>query len=177
MVTSQELVKALGSRVAIKRKADAGELVSLGSGLYASPSIDPFIAAVVATARHYPKAVISSFTALVLHKLSDEAISQIDVDIEKSSMIRNRLLRVHRVTKSRLTGITSMKFQGDKIKIYDVERTLCEAYKLDPAGPVFFKALKRYLKTYPVKPEAIHTYDKALGTQTLLHLQQELADA
>ncbi len=172
-----ELLKVLGSRVATKRIADAGEITPLGSGIYASPGLDPFIAAVIATARFYPKTVISNLTALVIHGLSDESVDRVDVDLERRRTIRNRLLRVHRVSKSRLTGITTMIFQGEKIRIYDRERTLCDAYKIDPSGSIFFKALKRYVKGDKVAADRIADYDRKLGTDVLRHLRQELADA
>ena len=176
VLSSSELVAILGSRVAIKRKAEAGLIHPLGSGIYASPSIDPFTAALIATTRYYPKAVISNLTALVVHRLSDEAIAQVDVDIDKSRDLKNRLLRVHRILKKKLIGISILEYQGHKIRVYDRERALCEAYLIDPAGPLFFKALKRYLGQGKPDADRIKRYDRALKTNTLLHLQQELAD-
>jgi hypothetical protein len=53
---------------------------------------------------------------------------------------------------------------------------LCEAYKIDPAGPLFFKSLKRSLKNHQLNATLIAKYDIALKTKVLTHLQQELAD-
>lgn len=50
----------------------------------AHPSLDLFTASLIATARYYPKAVISNITALVIHSLSDEGIDRIDVDIPRN---------------------------------------------------------------------------------------------
>lgn len=177
VISSTELLEVLGSRVATKRIADAGEITPLGSGIYASPGLDPFTAAVIATARFYPKTIISNITALVIHGLSDESIDRVDVDLERTRTIRNRLLRVHRVSKTRLIGMTTIVFHGEKIRIYDLERTLCEAYKIDPSGPIFFKALKQYVKSGKVAAERIAKYDSKLGTNVLRHLRQELAGA
>ena len=88
----------------------------------------------------------------------------------------NKLLYVHRVTEARLFGISKMDLDGAKIMIYELERTLCEAYRLDPAGPEFFTALKRYLKQKEPDTKRIKAYDKALGTKVLVHVMQELAD-
>ena len=177
VLSSTELVSILGSRVAIKRKAEAGALFPLGSGIYASPSLDPLTAALIAATRYYPGCVISNLTALVVHKLSDEAIGKIDVDIDKSRDLKNRLLKVHRISRRKIIGITILKYEGHSIRVYDRERALGEAYLIDPGGPVFFKALKRYLSQG--KPDAgrIKRYDRILKTNVLLHLQQELADA
>lgn len=177
VLRSRDLERFLGSRVAIKREAKRGKIQPLGSGFYASPSLDPITAAMVAVAKYYPQAVISGRTALFLHKLSDHAVERIEVDIPKNTSLVNKLLEVRRVTESRLIGISKMELDGAKIKIYDLERTLCEAYRLDPAGPEFFTALKRYLKQKEPDTERIKAYNKALGTKVLIHVMQELADA
>jgi predicted transcriptional regulator of viral defense system len=177
VMTAQELLVLLGNKMQIKRKSDEGILLPLGSGLYASPSLDPFTASVIATGRYYSQSVISGLTALVIHELSDESLDRVDVDVPRGTSIRNRLLNVHRVAEKNLIGIGQLNFHGQKIRIYDVERSLCEAYRIDAAGAIFYKALKRYVKKYPPKPERLAKYDQALKTQVLKHLQQELADA
>ena len=177
VMSAPELLRILKSRTEIKRKTEAGLMISLGSGFYASPGLDPFSARVIAASRYYPKTVISNLTALVVHGLSDESLDQVDVDIEKNTSLRNRMLRVHRVTKGALVGKLNLDFQGYKIRVYDVERSLCEAYKSDPQGPVFYKALKRYIKTHSPQPQRIALYDRTLGTEVLPRLQQELANA
>jgi hypothetical protein len=176
LMTSAELLSFAGSYTQIKRKAEAGAITALGSGIYADPSLDPFVAAVLAVAKYYPAAVISGFTALVIHELSDEFIGQIDIDIPRGTNLRNQMVKVHRVPAHRLMGIMKLKFHGQSIKVYDLERTLCESYRIDPAGPLFFKAFKRYLAKHSVNTERIQKYDRVLKTRILMHLQQELAD-
>lgn len=176
VLRSKELEKILGSRIAIKRQTEEGKLQALGSGIYASPSLDPIVASALAVTKYYPKAVISDRTALFLHGLNDAAVSRIDVDIPSSTSLRNRLLEVHRVVPSRLVGIGTVKMAGHSVRAYDLERTLCEAYRIDPAGPEFFQALKRYLKKTSPKTGKIKNYDEALGTKVLMHLMQEMAD-
>jgi hypothetical protein len=116
VLRSKELEGILGSRMAIKRKAEAGELQSVGSGIYASASLDPMQAAMIAVTRYFPKAVISGHTALFLHQLSDHAVDRIDVDIPVETKIRNRILNVHRVTAGRRKGISELKIQGFPIR-------------------------------------------------------------
>lgn len=177
VLRSRDLESRLGSRVAIRRETERGEIQYLGSGLYASPSLDPMTAAVIAVAKFYPQAVISGRTALFLHKLSDHAVERIEVDIPKSTSLVNKLLEVHRVTEMRLIGISKLELEGVKIKVYDLERALCEAHRLDPAGLEFFTALKRYLKQKEPDTKRIKKYDEALGTKVLVHVMQELADS
>lgn len=171
-----ELAKFLTHRSLLKRMSDAGELFYIGSGIYAHPSIDPRVAAVVA-ANYYPRAVVSGLTAMIIQGLSDEVIDRVDLDIPRSTSIRNKLFRVHRVVEKRLVGIVNYPYYGFSIRTYDKERTLCDAYLLDPQGGLFFKALKRYLKENK-RPDtvSIGRYDKILGTKVLSHVAQELAD-
>ncbi len=176
VMPSHEIHKFQLSRATLSRMNVSGEIVSLGRGIYSHPSIDPFVGAVLA-ARLYPDAILSNITALVIHELSDERVDKIDIDIDRARSIRNDLFKVHRVAKSKRVGVTRLLFHGFRIKIYDKERTLCEAYRIDPAGAIFFKALKRYLKTSSPDIEKVSQYDQILRTQVLRHLRQEWADA
>ncbi len=171
-----ELIELFGNRMEVSRKAREGMLQSLGNGFYATPELDPFIAALVVVAKYYHYVVISGRTALHIHGLAQDYIEKIDVDIEREKSLRNKLLQVHRVDSKRLIGITKLNHHGVGIKIYDIERTLAEAYRLDPAGPDFYKALKRYIKLGVIKADRIAQYDKILKTKVIAHLQQELAN-
>lgn len=177
LLTHAELVEKGASGVKLRRMAEAGLVVSVGSGIYASTALDPFAAAVLATAKYYPEGVISGLTALQLHGLAQEFIEKVDVDVPRDTSIRNKMLKVHRVPKSRIVGVMELKYEGGVIRVYDPERALCEAYRLDPSGPLFFKALKRYVARGKINPERILKYDRAVKTRVLAHLRQELADA
>lgn len=177
LMTHAELIDFGVSAPALRKLADQGKIQSLTSGIYASIKLDPFVASALAASRYYPQAVISGLTALQIYGLAQEYIQKIDVDISRDSSLRNRLLNVHRIPNHRLIGITTVKYKAGKIRIYDLERTLCEAYLIEPAGPLFFKALKRYLAKTKPNPKLIAQYDAALKTHVLRHLQQELADA
>lgn len=177
LMTHAELVAVGAGGMKLRRMVEAGLITSLGSGIYASVSLDQFVAAVLAATKYYPKSVISGVTALQIHELAQEYVEKVDVDISRGTSIRNKMLCVHRVPARRLIGITEIKFHRGKIRIYDIERTLCEAYHLDPAGPLFLKALKRYVAAGRVNSSRIQQYDKGLKTRVLMHLQQELANA
>lgn len=177
VMKNQELLAiAGGNKMRIKRLADEGAIIPLGSGFYAHPSVDPFLAYTLVAANYYPNAVISNITALLIHKLADERVDGIDVDIARNRSIRNRILTVHRVPESHLIGIATQDYMGHKIRIYDIERSLCDAYKVDPAGHIFFKALKRYVAAGNVQVERVRQYDEVLGTKVLNAMRQELAD-
>jgi len=171
-----ELKRLGASAVKLRRMTEAGLVLSVGSGIYASASLDPFAAAVLATAKYYPRAVISGLTALQIHGLTQEYIDKVDVDVPRETSIRNKILNVHRVPKGRLIGITQLNYHGNIIQIYDRERSLCEAYRIDPSGPLFFRALKRYLRAGKPNADRILEYDRSAKTDVLSHLRQELSD-
>lgn len=85
--------------------------------------------------------MISGLTALQIHGLAQEYVDKIDVDISRTTSLRNKILNVHRVPDSRIVGVTTVAVQGRAIRIYDIERSLCEAYRMDTGGALFFKAL------------------------------------
>lgn len=165
VMSSSELILLLRSRTQVKRKADVGILIPVGSGIYCSPSIDPFSARILAAIKFYPGAVISNITALVIHGLSDESLDLVDIDIDNRTCLRNQFLRVHRVSKRNLIGRTTLSYQGKRIRIYNIERSLCDAYKRDSEGAIFFKALKRYAQRGKFDTIRLAKYDRILGTE------------
>lgn len=171
-----ELSAYIANRTQLRRLAQSGEVVEIGAGYYAHPSVDPFVGAVLATAKAFPDAIISNVTALVIHGLSDERIDRIDVDVPRSRSIRNKLVRAHRVPARHLIGAVGYKFHGQRIQIHSRERALCDAYRIDPGGAIFFKALKRYVRSGEINPDPVAAFDEVLGTDALTALSQELAD-
>jgi len=160
-----ELVKLFGNRMEVTRKAKEGLIQSLGNGFYASNEMDPFTANLYLTTKYYPQGVISGKTALYLYGYSQNFIQKIDIDIKRGSSIRNKLFQVHRVPDKRLIGITHINYEGIKILVYDKERTLAEAYLLDPEGELFYRALKRYIKTEKINIEKFLYYDQVFKNQ------------
>jgi predicted transcriptional regulator of viral defense system len=176
VMRAADLAPYVSSGKQLRRMAETGELIAIGAGIYAHPSMDPFTASVIAIARFYPKAIISNITALAIHGLTDERIDRIDVDIPTITSIRNKLVFAHRVPDKHLVGVIRMNFHDHKIRIYDKERALCDAYRIDPDGPIFLKAVKRYVKAGKIDPDRIAKYDKILSTKALRSITQELAD-
>jgi predicted transcriptional regulator of viral defense system len=173
---ASELAPYIATRTQLRRMVESGNLIALGSGIYAHPSLDPFTASLIATAKYYPTAVISNITALVIHRLSDERVDRIDVDIPRNTSIRNKLLCTHRVPERKIVGAIQLNYSGHKIRVYCQERALCDAYRIDSDGPIFLKAMKRYVKKGDINADLIAEYDEVISTHVLRSLRQELAD-
>ena len=174
--SSHELSRALGSRTAIQRAVAADKLVALGAGYYSTLDLDPAVAQVVVVAKFYPKVVISGVSGLVIHRLSDEMLQKVTVDTPKDRPVQNAIIQSRRVSKSRFIGVERRNYFGHSIRIYDIERLLCDAYRID-RGALFFKALKRCLRDHKPNFQKIIRYDNVLGTKVLPAIQQELADS
>jgi predicted transcriptional regulator of viral defense system len=167
---------AITNRSQLRRHVEEGVIQSIGYGFYAHPSIDPVDAYLLVVAKYYPRAVISSITALSVYRLTDERIDQIDVDVPNETTLKNSFLRVHRVAKGLMVGVVRHEICGIKIRIYSRERALCGVYKEQPDGAIFLKALKRYVRGGQIDSQVVATLDKKLKTNVLKALMQELAD-
>jgi predicted transcriptional regulator of viral defense system len=176
VLRASELTELSLTRTQIRRLVEEGIIIEVGAGFYAHPSLDPFVASVIAVAKHYPEGVISNRTALVIHELSDERVDRIDIDIPRSRSIRNRLVHQHRVSDAKLVGDSRIEFHGQNIRILDRERSLSEAYLIDPNGLIFIKAVKRYLSKGSPLIDKIAQYDALLKTSVLRAVAQEMAD-
>lgn len=95
--------------------------------------------------------IFSHTTALYLYDLSDRTPLYFDVTVPigyNGSLSKDKNIRLHYVKRNNLTlGLTTIKSPfGAKIKVYDLERTICDIIKnrnhMDKE--IFAKALKRY---------------------------------
>ena len=173
---ASDLAKQGISRLQLSRQASSGDIISLGAGYYAHQSLDPFTASIIAVTRQFPDAVISKATALVIHQISDERIDQVDIDISRLTSVRNKLVRAHRVTENYRVGVEEIDFHGETIRIYDIERSLSEAFKMGPDSELFLKTIKRYSSKGLPQYEKIADYDRLLSTNVLRAVRQEMAD-
>lgn len=176
IIQSNEIEVLLGRREAVAAAVKDGLLLRVGSGFYSAPGIDPNTALLMTVGRFFPKAVISGISALSFYGLSDEQPNKATVDIERKTSLRNQILQIRRVLPKYLIGIETIDLQGVKIRIYDPERALCDAYRIEKDGPIFIKALKRYVKGKKIDSKKIAKYDAILKTRVLSHLKQEIAD-
>lgn len=95
--------------------------------------------------------IFSHTTALYLYDLSDRTPLYFDVTVPigyNGSLSKDKNIRLHYVKRNNLTlGLTTIKSPfGAKIKVYDLERTICDIIKNrnNMDKEIFAKALKRY---------------------------------
>lgn len=94
----------------------------------------------------YPKAVISGISALSYYDLTDEEERKIWINIPIDQVVKNPHYQAIRVLGlSYSLGIQTFTFGKRKVRIYDVEKAVIDAFKYLPEE-VAYKALKGYLK-------------------------------
>jgi len=134
-----------------------GRLKRLSKGVYCSTSFEPsdedFQWSDLATAsRNIPGGVICLISALNYYDLTDEVMKEFWVAVENNTSNTNfpmsRVIRMRDIT----TGVKTIKLSGLKVKIFDVERTLIDSFRLLDFETAM-KALKLYLKGHCGKPK------------------------
>lgn len=172
---TSELQVKTHNRMAIIRLAEQGVIQNVARGYYSLPKFDIFDVMLVLVAKYYKDAVVSGLAAARVYGLTDENIEKIDVDILKTKNVRNMFLGIKRTERNRIIGVMTKDVLDNKIKLYDVERTLVDI-KMKYSPAIFYKALKRYLKKYKPDFEKIKKYDAIVSTNVLSAVMQELAD-
>ena len=128
------------------------KLIKVAPGFYATENYIPDQYFIIH--RRFPKYVFSGTSALYLHKLTDRTPDYIDVTAPQGyNPTRNRIdsLIVHKISNEDLykLGITEAETMfGNTVKVYDEERTICDAIKYRDKydAETFIKAIKLYFK-------------------------------
>ena len=141
--------KRLGvSPMMLSRLAAGEKIYRIEHGVYAKDLgwlTDPLKKYIVACAR-YPKAVICGISALTYYDLTDEEERQFWIALPPPKTVNNAWYRVIRPKgKAYSLGIERHAFGKRFVKIYDVEKTIVDAFKYG-TEEVALKALKGYLR-------------------------------
>ncbi len=126
----------------------------------------------------FPDGVLCMESALDHYGYTDRTLSAWHVAVESTSTrtrfyIDYPVVTPHFIKKERyLVGITEAEIDGQKIKIYDRERTMCDVLyhrnKVD--GEVFNTAVQRYVKDPEKSTAKLMQYAKAL------HVEKKVRD-
>ena len=150
----------------VKRKS----LIKVAPGFYAD--VEFVIDEYYILQRRFPKYIISGMSALFIHHLTDKIVTNIEVTAPQGyNPTRSRVdkLIVHKISDKEkyLLGIEEkLSMFGNKIRVYDPERTICDIikYRDNYDSETFVKAIKLYLKRYNNIFKLIK-YSKTLGIE------------
>ncbi|OGR53397.1 MAG: hypothetical protein A3I11_00885 [Elusimicrobia bacterium RIFCSPLOWO2_02_FULL_39_32] len=110
----------------------------------------------------YPEAVVCGVSALTYYDLTDAEECQVWIALPAPKIIHNALYRVIRPTGFSYTlGIEHHTFGKRTVRIYDLEKTVVDAFKYH-TEEVALKALKRYLKKKNKNIQKLCSYARKL---------------
>jgi predicted transcriptional regulator of viral defense system len=164
-MTATEALKHGIGRMALSRMVAKGELLSTERGVYSTTLdwlTDP-LKKYLPACTLYPEAIISGISALTYYDLTDEEERKIWITIPIHQVVRNAKYRAVRAQGSSYSlGIQTFKFGKRHVKIYDIEKTVVDAFKYQ-TEEVAYKALKGYLKRKEKNVNKLCRYAKKLG--------------
>lgn len=154
----------------LTKLVDEKRLIRVSRGLYMLPSCfeDDYYRLGVMT-KH---SAFSLETALYLHNFSDRIPVYYNITVPRNysgSLLKEKNVKLSYVKQELLDlGAVEIKSpMGQKIRVYDLERTICDIIKFkNKVEPeIFTKALKQYAKSKEKNLNNLVTYAKALNVE------------
>lgn len=169
-ITTKEVSKNDIPKIYLTQLVDEKKLIRISRGLYMLPDCfeDEYYRFQVIT--NY--SVFSLETALYLHNYSDRVPTVYNITVPRNYngyLSKEKNVKLSYVKEELLNlGITEIESPlGQKIKVYDLERTICDIIKfknkVDPE--IFSKALKQYVKSKDKNLNNLITYARELKVE------------
>lgn len=169
-ITSAQVTEARIPRRKLTEAVCEGELVQLDRGLYALPDVweDPFLI----TQHRFSRGIFSDDTALFLRGMSDRAPFSLSMTFPRG----------YNATSARRSGITCRTCaddvfslglsdvstpQGNTVRAYDLERTLCDVVRGQRVVDVqvVTPAMQAYVRRQDRDPAKLLGYARKLGVE------------
>jgi predicted transcriptional regulator of viral defense system len=166
------------SRMELSRLVNSGILFRVDKAVYAEDLdwlTDP-LKKYRPTCTLIPQAVISGISALTYYNLTDQEERQIWLTLPFNQKRKYKRFSVTRASGLNYSlGIVVHKFGDHEVRIYDVEKTIVDAFKYQ-SEEVAFKALKNYLKRKEKDISKLCNYSKKLKKPIDNFVRAMLAD-
>lgn len=176
IVSAKDLTRAEYTRVL--RAVGRGELIKVRQGVYATPQ--SLVNTMVDVEKIVPNGVICLYNAWAYHKLSTTIPPSVCIAIETKRKVRlpdDTSVQLYYWKKEYLHfGIEEQEYSGYKVRITDLERSVCDAIKyrnkigLDLCGEV----VRSYLKRTDRSLSKLYVYAKRLRVANLLNNYLEI---
>lgn len=156
-----------------------GKLERVDRGIYVST--DAIGDELFAMQSKYPKLIYSHETALYLHDLSDRTPFENSVTVPSGykvvTSVSNRF-KIYYIKKELhdLGVITMSSSHGNLIKVYDIERTICDLVRSRSRIDVqiFNDALKRFVKMTAADYSILLDYARKMKIESVLNRYMEM---
>lgn len=176
IVSAKDLTRAEYTRVL--RAVGRGELIKVRQGVYATPQ--SLVNTMVDVEKIVPNGVICLYNAWAYHKLSTTIPPSVCIAIETKRKVRlpdDTSVQLYYWKKEYLHfGIEEQEYSGFKVRITDLERSVCDAIKyrnkigLDLCGEV----VRSYLKRTDRSLSKLYVYAKRLRVANVLNNYLEI---
>ena len=176
IVSAKDLTRAEYTRVL--RAVGRGELIKVRQGVYATPQ--SLVNTMVDVEKIVPNGVICLYNAWAYHKLSTTIPPSVCIAIETKRKVRlpdDTSIQLYYWKKEYLHfGIEEQEYSGYKVRITDLERSVCDAIKyrnkigLDLCGEV----VRSYLKRTDRSLSKLYVYAKRLRVANVLNNYLEI---
>jgi predicted transcriptional regulator of viral defense system len=171
-----EALSAGISRRTLYLLRDNGVIEQVSRGVYrlsGLPSLSQPDKTVVAL--RVPHAVVCLTSALSFHEITTQIPSAVDIAVLTGTTIPRISyppIRIYRLREPSFgAGITEHLIDGVTIKIYDVEKTLCDCFKFrgQLGMDVVLEALRLYHERKPLKITNLMKYARACRVEKIIH--------
>lgn len=167
IILSHNLTENKIPRIYLSRMVKNGEIEKIGRGIYITPDTwedDMFILQTM-----FSKTVFSHETALFLHGMTDVTPSRLSVTVPNNygiGKLSEQNVRIRTSVKNQYSiGITEKETSfGRKVKVYNVERTLCDIVKRSANCDIRFinDAFKYYISSGNYNLHKLNEYAEIL---------------
>ena len=160
----------------LKNLVDEGYLIKVSRGLYVRPDKD--INEYYIMGEQYKTGIFSHNTALYFYDLTDRTPFELDMTFPSNVRISNDMIKTHYISKDKLElGLTTKELEdGTTIRIYNMERTICDIIrdrnKID--SQIFNTALNEYMKRNDKNLNLLYEYAKEFNILKILKVYLEV---
>lgn len=156
------------------QKVQEGTLVRVKRGVFAKP--DDLANVMIDIEKIIPGGILCMYSAWSYYGLTTQVPQQYDVAIKRGRKVtlpQYPSFSVHNLTDSVLdTGVTSATISGYEVKIFDIEKSVCDAVKFrNKIGlDVCTEIVRNYLKRKDRNISKLMNYAKTLRVSKILEM-------
>ena len=125
---------------------------------------------IVLATKLIPNGVLCLYTAIEQHQLSTVNPTEIFIALPRGSVAptlpKTLKVNVRQMSESHFKlGISEMEIDGVSVKIYDIEKTVCDCFKYDKEveQSVAIEVLKNYMKRKDCNLQKLFEYAEIMG--------------
>jgi len=174
IVTTQMLSDGGFSTRNIKQMVEEGLLERVKLGYYKQKQHE--VSDTVLAAKLIPSGVLCLFTAIDHYELATVNPTEICIalprDFNCPKLPPNLFVKIHHMTTSHFeTGISEVEIDGAMVKIYNVEKTVCDCFKYENEveRSIALEVLKNYMARGGYNIQKLLEYAKLLGKKKLIY--------